>query len=156
MPAVVPTDAGFAVHHHPGAMRRPERLPGLAVPFQSDIERAVVSIAHLPLTNEMVPAGHRGTRGALEFDAFHVPGGNARPVSIFEDDCGWSLEVDARDIRDLKILPVAIFENDDHRSMVVGRRGASPGNAAGCSEHEYGKNPERFDCVAHGRSPSEP
>jgi hypothetical protein len=74
-------------------------------------------------------------------------------VSICEDDHGWSLEVDARDIRDVKILPASILENDHHRAMVAGRRGASLGNPAGSGEHEYG-NQECLTGVAHGLSPS--
>ncbi len=86
----------------------------------------------------------------------NVRGGNARPVSVFEDDHGGRLELDAGDIRDVKILPVSVFENDHHRSMVVGRRGASPGHAADRGNREQGKNPECFSRLAHDVSPSEP
>src|SRR5258708_12709245 len=62
MPAIIPTDAGFAVHYRPAAMRPPERLPGFPVPFESDTELPAISFATLPLAHNMLPPRHPATR----------------------------------------------------------------------------------------------
>src|ERR1700704_797586 len=49
MPAVVPTDARLAINHGPSAVARSNRLFGLAVRFQRDIEIESIALAHLPL-----------------------------------------------------------------------------------------------------------
>src|SRR5258708_36184158 len=63
MPAIIPTDAGFSVHHGPRSMWRANRLSGFAVTFEGDIESCANSLAHLPPGDEIVAARHCGRRG---------------------------------------------------------------------------------------------
>src|ERR1700687_4555282 len=58
MPAVVPTDARLPINYGPGAVARANRLPGLAVGFERDVEIASVALTHLPLAPKVVPAGY--------------------------------------------------------------------------------------------------
>src|ERR1700738_3651071 len=48
MPTVVPTDARLPINHGPSAVARANRLFGLAVRFQRDVEIEYVALAHLP------------------------------------------------------------------------------------------------------------
>src|SRR6202795_162910 len=86
MPAVVPTDARLPINHGPSAVARANRLFGLAVRFQRDIEIESIALAHLPLAYEVGAAGQRRTRSGFEFDARDVRGWNVLLASFFEKD----------------------------------------------------------------------
>src|ERR1700682_5046000 len=155
MPAVVPTDARLPINHGPSAMARANRLSGLTVRFQRDIEIESIALAHFPLAQEVVPAGQRWIRGGFEFNARDVRGWNVLLASVFENDQHRSLEFDARDVRNEKTLPVSVFEDDHDRSTVVGGFSASFREGAGCSKGKYCQKTNCCDRTAHGLSPHE-
>src|SRR5215472_12423343 len=87
MPAVVPRDAGLAVHHRPGSMVGAEGFVRLAISFQSDVEISRPgTLAHSPFAYKMVPPGGkcRGSRG-IKFEALGLRDAKTVLPSVSED-----------------------------------------------------------------------
>src|ERR1700690_66522 len=102
-PAVVPGNAGFAVHYGPRAMIGAEGLVGLPVGLQCDVEIAgfgarAGAYAHFPFAYEMVlPRLKRRHRRAIELKALHL--GHVKPLlpTVFDDHHIAVLELDFAD-----------------------------------------------------------
>lgn len=147
VPAVVPSDASFASYDGPSAVAGINRLPGLAVRIEGDVEVGTIASAYLPLTDKAVPTGGAGC--GFEVDACNVRGGDGLLMSVFENDYDWGIEVNAGDLRYIKVLPMSVLEDDRYRCLIVGRPSAGLCRAAGGGKYEQCESSERFDLSPH-------
>src|ERR1700722_15982025 len=148
VPAVIPTDAGFAIHHGPGTVAGANGFAGLAIFFESDIEIAsVVSFAHFPLADEVGAAGKGRAGRALELNASFVGRRDGKLVSILENDDDGVFEFDVGDVCHVEILPVPVRIDDYDRFRAAGGRPTT-----GRGKNENCRNTNCPDDFVHGLS----